>query len=185
VRKTLLCLVAATGIAAAGAQAQAAWHTELGFQGGFVRLKPAGTNRNDHTDAFFAPGFDLGPAFPTPSTVFVIAPVSDKVALEPSLSASVLSTGSTATIMQGGLRIDYAIASGLYAAGGGLLGRVGGAVGNAAGFELGLQVAGGYRFHLAGPVGARVEANVQMWKGKSGVSPIDTYGLLFGISARL
>ena len=184
-RKTLLCLVAATGIAAAGAQAQAAWHTELGLQGGFVRLKPAGTNQNDHIDVFFAPGFDLGPAFPAPSANFLIAPVSDKVAIEPSLSASVLSTGASATLLQGGVRIDYAIASGLYAEGGGLIGRSGGSVGSAAGFVLGLQVAGGYRFHLAGPVGARVEANVQMWKGKTGVSPIDTYGLLFGLSARL
>ena len=185
-RKTLLCLVVATGVAAAGAQAQAAWNTELGFQGGFVRLKPAGTNQNDHTDVFFAPGFDLGPLFPGPSTIFVIAPVSAKVALEPSFSGSVFSQGTTFTLLQAGLRVDYAIASGLYGAGGGLLGRAGGAVGpNASGFELGLQLAGGYRFHLTGPVRARVEANVQLWKGKNGVPPIDTYGLLFGLSARL
>lgn len=183
-RKTLLCLAVATGIAA-GAQAQAAWHTELGIQGGFVRLKPAGTNRNDATDVLFAPGFDLGPAFPAPSTIYLITPLSDKVALEPSLSGSILTSGGTATLMQGGVRIDYAIASGLYAAGGGLLGRVGGSVGSGSGFELGLQLAGGYRFHLAGPVQARVEANVQTWKGKSGIRPINTYGLLFGIAARI
>lgn len=184
-RKTLLCLAVATGIAAAGAQAQAAWHTELGFQGGFIRLKPAGTNRNDATDVLFAPGFDLGPAFPAPSTIYLITPLSDKVALEPSLSGSVLSQGGTATLFQGGLRIDYAIASGLYAAGGGLLGRAGGSVGSSSGFELGLQLAGGYRFHLAGPLQARVEANVQTWKGKSSIPPINTYGLLFGIAARI
>jgi hypothetical protein len=184
VRKTLLCLAVAVGLGATGAQAQAAWHTELGIQGGFVRLKPAGTNRNDAIDVLFAPGFDLGPAFPAPSMVYLITPLSDKVALEPSLSGSVLTQGASATLLQAGLRIDYAIASGLYAAGGGLLGRAGGGVG-ASGFELGLQLAGGYRFHLTGPVGARVEANVQTWKGKSGIRPINTYGLLFGIAARI
>ena len=184
-RKTLWCLAVATGIAAAGAQAQA-WHTELGFQGGFVRLKPAGTGQNDKIDAFFAPGFNLGPNLPTPSTLYLIAPIGEKLALEPSLSASVFAQGAAVTLLQAGLRVDYAIGPGFYAAGGGLLGRQGGAVGpTAAGYELGLQVAGGYRFHLSGPVRARVEANVQTWKGKSGVLPFDTYGLLFGISARL
>lgn len=184
-RKTLLCLAVATGIASAGAQAQAAWHTELGFQGGFVRVKPAGTNQNDKTDVLFLPGFDLGPAFPTPSMMYLIAPVGGKIALEPSLSGSVLSQGGSATILQGGLRVDYAIASGLYAAGGGLAGRLGGAVGTSTGFELGLQVAGGYRFHFSGPIQARLEANMQFWKGRNGVSPVNTYGLLFGLSARL
>jgi hypothetical protein len=184
VRKTLLCLAAAVGLSA-GAQAQAAWHTELGFQGGFVRLKPAGTNQNDQIDALFAPGFDLGPGLPTPSMIFVIAPLSNRVALEPSFSGSVLTEGLSATLLQAGVRVDYAIASGLYAAGGGLLGRAGGGFGSTSGFELGLQVAGGYRFHFSGPVQARVEANVQLWKGKAGFSPVNTYGLLFGLSARL
>lgn len=179
-RKTLLFLVAAIGLAAVGAQAQA-WQTELGFQGGFVRLKPAGTGRNDHTDLFTAPGFNLGPALPTPSALFMIVPLSPKVALEPSLSVDVLSQTNTATVLQAGVRIDYAIASGLYGAGGALLGRL-----SNAGYEAGLQVAGGYRFHLTGPVHARVEANVQTWKGKHGaINPSDTYGVLFGISARL
>jgi hypothetical protein len=89
--------------------------------------------------------------------------------------------GGSASVFQAGLRIDYAIASGLYGAGGALLGRISGS-----GYEAGLQVAGGYRFHLTGPVHARLEANVQTWKGKKGaINPIDTYGLLFGISARL
>lgn len=179
-RKTLLFLVAAIGLGAAGAQAQA-WQTELGLQGGFVRLKPAGTGRSDQNDAFLAPGFNLGPAFPAPNALFMVVPLSPKVALEPSLGAAFFSLGGSASVVQAGLRIDYAIASGLYGAGGALLGRVSGA-----GYEAGLQVAGGYRFHLTGPVHARIEANIQTWKGKSGViNPLDTYGLLFGISARL
>lgn len=180
-RKTLLCLAAAVSLCTAAAQAQA-WQTELGFQGGFVRLKPAGTHANDQTDAFLAPGFNLGPALPAPNALFLIVPVGDKLALEPSLSGAVLSQTGSATLFQAGLRIDYAIAKGIYGAGGPLLGRISGA-----GYELGLQLAGGYRFHLTGPVQARIEANVQTWKGKSGgvIPAVDTYGLLFGVAARL
>ena len=183
-RKTLLCLVAAVGLSAAGAQAQA-WHTELGIQGGFVRLKPAGTNANDQTDVFFVPGFSLAQAFPSPNALFLVAPIGDKVALEPSLTGGVLNQGATATLFQGGLRLDYAIAKGIYAAGGGLLGHLSGSTGTQSGFEFGLQLAGGYRFHFTGPLQARVEANAQFWKGAHGVASIDTYGLLFGLSARL
>jgi len=180
VRKTSLFIVAAIGLAATGARAQA-WETDLGLQGGFVRMKPAGTGRNDHSDVFLAPGFNLGPALPLPNALFMTIPVSAKVALEPSLAASALSQTGSATVLQAGLRVDYAIASGLYGAGGALLGRI-----SNAGYEAGLQLAGGYRFHLTGPVRARIEANVQTWKGKSGsIRPVDTYGLLFGISARL
>lgn len=180
-RKTLLYLVVATGLCAGGAQAQAAWHTELGLQGGFIRLKPAGTHRNDQTDALLAPGFDLGPGLPAPSALFMTVPVGDKVALEPSLSAGIVTQGPATTVLQAGLRVDYAITTGIYGAAGALLGRISGA-----GYEAGLQVAGGYRFHLTGPIRARLEANVQTWKGKSGsINPINTYGLLFGISARL
>lgn len=179
-RKTMLFLVAAVGLGAAGAQAQG-WQTELGIQGGFVRVKPAGTHRNDQTDALLAPGFNLGPAFPAPNSLYLIVPVSPKMALEPSLAGAFLATGTSASVLQAGLRIDYDIASGIYGAGGALLGRV-----SNAGYEAGLQVAGGYRFHLTGPVHARLEANVQTWKGKSGAfRPTNTYGLLFGISARI
>jgi hypothetical protein len=184
VRKTLLCLAAAVGLSAAGAQAQA-WHTELGIQGGFVRLKPAGTNANDQTDVLFVPGFSLGQAFPTPNALFLIAPIGDKVALEPSLTGGVLNQGATATILQGGLRLDYAVVSGIYAAGGGLVGHLAGSTGTESGYEFGLQLAGGYRFHFSGPIQARLEANAQFWKGAHGVPSFDTYGLLLGLSARL
>lgn len=179
-RKTLLFLAVALGIAATGAQAQG-WQTELGIQGGFVRLKPAGTHRNDHVDVLSAPGFDLGPLFPGPSAIYLIVPVGDKVALEPSLSGTILSAGNTLSIFEAGLRLNYALSKNFYGSAGALLGHV-----STVGYEPGVQVAGGYRFHLTGPVSARLEANVAMWKGKSGaISAIDTYGLLFGISSRL
>ena len=179
-RKTLFLLLAAIGLGAVSVEAQG-WQTQLGLQGGFVRVKPAGTGRNDRTDAFLAPGFNLGPAFPAPNSLYLIVPVSPKVALEPSFAGAFLATGTSASVFQAGLRVDYAIASGLYGAGGALLGHI-----SDVGYEAGLQFAGGYRFHLTGPVQARLEANVQTWKGKSHlINPIDTYGLLFGISARL
>lgn len=169
-------------VAAAPAAAQS-WQTELGFQGGFVRIKPAGTNHNDQIDAFDLPGFNLGPALPTPAALYVILPVGDKIALEPSFTGAVLTQGGTATLMQVGLRGDYAITEHIYGAAGGLVGRLSG---TNTGFELGLQLGAGFRFHLAGPLRARLEANVQTWKGRSGgVTPVDTYGLLFGIAARL
>lgn len=179
-RKTLLFLLAAIGLGAVSVEAQG-WQTQLGLQGGFVRVKPAGTGRHDQTDAFLVPGFNLGPAFPAPNSLYMIVPVSPKVALEPSLAGAFLATGTSASVFQAGLRVDYAIASGLYGAGGALLGHI-----SDVGYEAGLQLAGGYRFHLTGPVQARLEANVQTWKGKArAINPINTYGLLFGISARL
>jgi len=169
------------GVAVTGAQAQG-WQTELGLQGGFVRLKPAGTHRNDHVDVLAAPGWDLGPAFPVPSSIFLTIPVGDKMALEPSFTGTILSAGNTLSIFQAGLRVNYSLTKNVYGAAGGLLGHI-----STIGYEAGLQVAGGYRFHLTGPVSARLEANVAMWKGKSGggIAAIDTYGLLFGISSRL
>jgi hypothetical protein len=168
------------GIAVTGAQAQG-WQTELGLLGGFVRLKPAGTSRRDQTDILSAPGFDLGPALPVPSAIYLTIPVGDKMALEPSFSGTILSAGNTLAIFQAGLRVNYSLTKNVYGAAGALLGHI-----NTIGYEAGVQVAGGYRFHLTGPVSARLEANVALWKGKSGaINPIDTYGLLFGISSRL
>jgi hypothetical protein len=49
--------------------------------------------------------------------------------------------------------------------------------------RTGFNLAWGYRFHLTGPLGGRMEANYTMFGAKSSVAiaPVNTLGLMFGV----
>jgi hypothetical protein len=78
----MLALIA--GVVTTSAAAQS-WSTEFGIQGGYTRIKPAGTGARDHIDLFSVPG-DLFGVFPTNASLFAILPWKNKLAIEPSLS---------------------------------------------------------------------------------------------------
>ena len=96
------------------------------------------------------------------------------------------SSGSSATSFEVGARFDYAVTDGWYAAAGGQLTNVNPSSGSSATLT-GASVAWGYRFHLAGATGGRVELNYLM-TGKNntvGNPPINTLTVLFGLTMPL
>jgi len=168
---------------ATSAQAQrGSWQGEIGIQGGFSRMKPSGTSAKDYIDLFDVPGFSLSPLVPSYGALFAIIPWKDKIAIEPTLSFSQLSSGGTFTLAALGLRADYALTPKVYAAVGGTLGYVETAGQHES--QLGVQAALGYRLRLTSGINGRVEANWQSTKKSNLVNPANVYSVLFGISAR-
>lgn len=168
---------------ATSAQAQRSWQSEIGIQGGFVRVKPAGTGQSDQIDVFAVPGANYVLGLLTQGTFYVIIPWSQKLAVEPSFVATQLNGGGTNTTVRLGLRADYAITPKFYAAAGGVLLYLHSPIQQSK--TLGLQGAVGYRLHLTGPLNARVEANLSTTKKTDDLNPFIAYGLLFGVSTRL
>ena len=176
-------LLALLSAVATGAHAQKAWQSEIGVQGGFVRVKPAGSGRPDQIDVFALPGANYVLGLLTHGSVYAIIPWSEKLAVEPSFVVAQLSSGTTQTTGRVGLRADYAFTPKVYAAAGGVLLYVHSA--GASSKSVGLQGALGYRTHLTGPLNARVEANFASVKKTKQLTPTIDYGLLLGVSARL
>ena len=177
----MLAALATTSIAAQS------WHTALGIQGGFSRLKQAGTGRNDAIDIYGIPTTSVLGVLPLTGGVFVVLPVNDKIALEPSFTfdqTNGLGAGAPATFASLGLRADYAFTRQLYAA----LGLYGFYSTSPFGgphelLQPGLEAAVGYRLHLASSLEGRVEAQAITVKKTTNNGPFNTYSLLFGVSS--
>jgi hypothetical protein len=174
-------LLALLSTAAASIQAQNAWQSQIGIQGGYTRFVVAGS-RGSPADVFSLPGFNFGPALPLPPAVFAILPWKQKIAIEPELAFSqvFLGAGTQATALQLTVRGDYALNRDFYAAGGGALGYV-----HSNGLketQLGVQAGVGYRRHLTGPLGLRLEGRFAAWHKTKRVQPYDVYSALIGIT---
>jgi hypothetical protein len=171
---------------ASGAQAQARWSPEIGIQGGYIRIKPAGTGRADQIDLYDIPGANFLDLVPAYGSFFAIVPVSRRIALEPALRFSQttpsLTLGTTATL---GLRADYALTTKLYAATGGVLTYV--EEFGVHEHQLGLQAAFGYRLKLSRRLNGRLEAQWSTMRraDQSPIGPHNTYALLLGVSTRV
>jgi hypothetical protein len=168
---------------ATSAQAQRAWQSEIGVQGGFVRIKPAGSGQADQIDVFALPGASYVLGLLSQGSVYAIIPWSEKLAVEPSFVFSQLNGGGTNTTARLGLRADYALTPKVYAAAGGMLLMLHSPTQDSK--TLGLQGAVGYRMHLTGPLEARIEANLSTTKKTDDLNPFVSYGVLFGVSTRL
>ncbi len=179
-RRTFVVIALLVGVATTP-QAQSAWQTEIGIQGGYSRLKPAGTGTNDQVDNFDIPGVTNNANGASYNALFFVLPWKNKIALEPSVSFSSLAGLLTQTSV--GLRADYALGRKAYAAGGALMGYTAG--GGSTDYQLGLQAAVGYRLRVTGRLNGRIEANWITTKGTDQVGPANAYSLLFGISTRL
>ncbi len=176
-------MLAALATTTAAAQS---WHTSLGVQGGFTRLKLSGTGQNDAFDVYGIPSTSLLGALPTTGGLFVILPLKDKIALEPSFTFSQANGaigGLPKTFASLGLRADYALTRQLYAALG-LYGYYSTSLGGPhEALQPGLEAAVGYRLHLAPSIQGRVEAQIITVKKTTNDVPFNTYSLLFGMSA--
>ena len=166
--------------------AQNFWHPGIGIQGGYARVKPAGTGRSDALDLaeFPAPGY-VSPLLAY-SSLYAIIPAGRRIAIEPTLSFSNLaeSSGGDATTARVGLRADVAFSPSFYAAGGAVMNNL--QSGTQHSTQFGAQVAAGYRFALSPSLDGRLEASMTATKARRpGLGPYDTYALLFGVSSRL
>ena len=180
-RKLIAVLaLAALGASAASAQ-QSSWNTEIGIQGGYARVKPAGTGANDHADVFDLPGANGLLGVTSYSSFFAVLKWKEKIALEPSLGFGSIA-GQISSVGLG-LRADYALSPKFYAAGGGVLGYI--ATSGTTDYQLGVQAAVGYRLKVTGRLNGRLEANWISTKATDVVGAVNVYSLLFGVSTRL
>jgi len=169
--------------AGAPAAAQALWSPEIGVQGGFARVKPAGTNFADQADLFDLPGFFSGYG-----SAFAIIPASGRLAIEASLGFAQASVGEPTLFFQSvttanlGLRGDVAVGPHVYGAAGFALNYQ--ESGGLHDHHLGIQAAVGYRTRLTGALRVRAEATwITLPHGARGqFVPLNVYGLLLGIS---
>ncbi|HKR56193.1 MAG TPA: hypothetical protein VJS20_07815 [Gemmatimonadales bacterium] len=186
-KKRLVAPLAALALLAPLCLAAQQWgQTALGLEGGFTYIKYPGTKFFD--SELHLPGFSDGTALPTPPSLFLIVPVSGRLAIEPSvtvgLSSNLLFWG---THFQLGLRADYLITPTFFGALGGVLVRQaqGNGVTNTSGYNLGAQAGLGARFHLTDLIDGRVEAQAQFWgKTRTAVAQ-NLYSLMLGFSAPL
>lgn len=168
------------------AQAQRAWQTEIGIQGGYARMKPAGTGASDHIDAFGVPNFTVAGILPSTGSLFAILPWRNKIAIETSLSANqgnAVAFFGDATLFNLGIRGNYAITPTVYAAVGGALQWV--ESGGQSETQLGVQAAFGYRFRFVAGLRGRVEASALFLGSSELLSPANVYSLNFGVSKQV
>jgi hypothetical protein len=182
VRK-LFAIAALAALSVSTAVAQSSWTTELGIQGGYAKVKPAGTKANDALTLFDVPGGSFIYSTLAGGALYAIVPWHNKLAAEIQLGASQVNAGTAAlTIGRIGLRADYALSPQFYGAAGGVAHYVQGA--GSKHLQLGAQVALGYRRRLTNTLNGRVEANVTALN-KNVLGPFDIYSLQLGLSSSL
>lgn len=191
----IACVVVMTLMMMTSAASQS-WVPEFGVQGGFARLKPAGTHRNDALDLFALPGTPFLASGDPFGTFFGIIPLGGRFAIEPSVGASELSLrGGTESDVRLGVRLDAAFGPHFYGAVGGevqytSIAVSGGSVNTS---PLGVLVAAGYRIALTRRLEGRIEAQVSARNGSKAFSipvdlmppPRDVYTVQVGISSRI
>ena len=173
-----LVLIALLSCFATRAQAQKAWQTEFGIQGGFTRLVLAGAGA-DPTDAISIPGFNLGSLVPAAAGLYVTIPWTQKLAVETDFAASQFSSGLTASFITLGVRADYAVTKHLYGAAGGALAYNNGIANET---QLGVQAAVGYRYGLSRTLNGRFEARTTFYGAADNAGAVDAYSFLIGVS---
>ena len=186
-RKLVLAALLGSLTATAAAAQQRAWTPSIGIQGGYTRVEPTGGGDNDHVDFFDVPGQAYVGGLLTYGGLFVILPVGNKLALEPSLTLSYLSTASgtsnaTALVTRLGLRGNYAFSNHIYAAAGAVLAYIDQNPGLTSG-QFGVHAAGGYRFRLNRVFNGRVEFGITPLAESDAQGPNAAYTLLFGLSS--
>lgn len=173
-----ILVIALLACGATRAQAQKAWQTEFGIQGGFTRLVLAGAGA-DPTDVISIPGFNLGSSLPAAAGLYVTIPWTQKLAVETDFAGSQFSSGLTATLFTVGVRADYALTKNLYGAAGGTLAYNNG-LGNES--QLGVQAALGYRHRLSHTLNGRFEARTTFYGKTENAGAVDAYSVLVGVS---
>lgn len=177
-------MLAALATTSAAAQS---WHTSLGVQGGFTRIKLTGQpGSGNQADVYGIPSTSFLGQLPLTGGLFLILPVAPKVALEPGFTLDQINGiggGAPATFASLSLRADYALTPQFYGALG-LFGYYSTSTGGPhEALQPGLEAAVGYRLHVAPSIQGRIEAQVITVKKTTNDVPFNTYSLLFGMSA--
>lgn len=165
------------------------WSPELGITGGYTAAHRIG---GGSIGGIFLPGgtgdmASFAVAYVSPPALFAVVPIGNRWAVEPSFDLHQFSQANQKiTAVTVGARFDYAVHGGWYGAAGGQLAYVNPPVGSS-GSLLGATLAWGYRFHLAGAIGARFETSYTMSAKNDNLNapPINTLGLLFGATIPL
>ena len=184
--RQVLALLAFTGLAGTPALAQGRWAPAIGIVGGFARTIPAGGGQPPYADRLELPG--TAASYPT---LFVVIPLTARLALEPAIAASRtafkeasdLFPAASSSNVRVTLRGDVAIAGGLYVAAGGLLRYR--EVTDAHDIQLGVLGAVGYREDLGSRLAARIEFQWISQRRTDSIVPTNVYALLLGFSRRL
>ena len=169
------------------------WLPAFGVQGGFTRIKPAGTNANDQVDVMGLPGtMFLGDGDPA-GALFAVVPVGGRFAIEPSLSfAQTALDVITLTTARLDARLDVAFGPHLYGAVGGEVSYLSGSGGGGSQHvaPLGITVAIGLRAPLSRRLEGRIEAEYTGQRGAKAFAatsinepPLDMYSLHVGVSS--
>lgn len=182
--RQLLTIAALAVLGGSTAAAQNSWRAEVGVQGGFARVKPAGTGNSDGMTLLDVPGGSFIYSTLGSAALYAIIPWHNKLAVETQLSGSEVNGGGGASfaVARLGLRADYAVTPHVYAAAGGTLNYVQGFGPDHT--QLGVQVAVGYRRRLTNAINGRIEANFTATEKKA-LGALDIYGVQLGVSAPL
>lgn len=180
-RKVTVGFVLSCVAVPAGAQQQ--WHPEIGIQGGFARVKPAGTHRNDAFSFVDVPGGSFVTAALSYAPLYAIIPVGDRVAVEAQFGATQATASQSFTFAKIGARVDYAVTPELYVAGGAFLNYI--QSNTPSHSNLGLQIGAGYRTTLGGGLNGRIEAGWLSRERSGAIQPMNAYTVLVGVSSRL
>lgn len=182
-----LLAIAAFAALSAPMAAQSLWTPELGFQGGYIKVKPAGTGANDAINFIEMPIGTYVQQVLMNAPLFAVIPAGKKLAIEPQFGLTQLNVagGNMITTGRATLRADYALNPKVYVAGGLSASYLdqGPSTGH---IGLGVTVAAGYRVHLTGGINARLEANwLSTKRSNGGLAPINAYQALLGVSSSL
>ena len=135
------------------------------------------------------PGFGAGLVanglpVPTPPAVFLVIPIGRSLALEPGFDLHrIHDVGDDAMSYSANYaaRLNVALGTGWYVAAGGNVWHIHES-GNDPVVTVGANVAGGYRFRFAGPLGGRVELNYTMFPRNDDLDQAsNTLALLVGL----
>jgi len=181
-----LIVVLAMATVGAAPTAGQGWTPQIGIVGGFARIKPAGTGRPDDVDRVELPG--TGSAYPT---LFVVVPLTSRLALEPAIAASHMAFKEASDLVPSAassnvrltLRADVALTSRFYAAAGGMIRYK--QADAAHDVQAGALGALGYRQDLGSDLSARIEVQWISQRRTDSIVPANVYALLLGFSRRL
>ena len=159
---------------------------QIGFAAGFARIMPAGGGQPRYVDRLDLPG--TASAY---TTLFVVIPLTSRLALEPAIAAShtafkeasdLIPSASSSNVRLT-LRADVAVALGFYVAAGGMVRyRETDSLRN---IQLGALGALGYREDLGSNLTARIEFQWISQRQTDSIVPTNVYALLLGLSRRL
>jgi hypothetical protein len=169
-----------------------AWQLAIGTSAGFADVHVIGSTTE--ITALMFPGWGsglsaLGLPVPTVPALYMTIPLGEQMAIEPNVDIRRIQSNGPATRFSSdlGARIDYAFGRhGWYGAAGVHFTALK-STGTPTFAQVGVGLAGGYRFHLSGAWGGRFEVShtIMAKQRTAGLPPINITALSFGAMVAL